>query len=264
MRTSTFVLSAVAIVGLALSLVRVGWAAEPELRGAPADLQRYLKPAPRTVVLAGHAKQTVQSDVGHVTVVVKTQARDLPGALKANAERRAAISRALVQTGFDAKAIRAEQFSSSPQFGFFGKTPASYEVVNRLIVDVTDDTQLIRVSEAAAASPESSVGTIDFEYTKQAELRERVRHLAFDDALARKGFYEQRLGATLKPVAFQFSDRSARGVQAQGMALEEVQVTGARRGVSNYSPPADAVPSFDEQVYEVSVDVTFELEAPKG
>jgi uncharacterized protein YggE len=117
-----------------------------EVRGAPADLQKYLQPARRTVTLTGHAKQTVD------------------------------------------EAIRAEKFSSSPQFGWFDRSPSSYEVINRLIVDVTDDAQLIRVSEIAAQSADTSIGTIAFEYTQRAALQETVRHLAFDDAIARKAF----------------------------------------------------------------------------
>lgn len=244
-----------AIIGLPSAAT----AAEVELRGGPADLQRYLQPIRRTVTLTGHAKQTVQSDVGHVSVVVRTQAKDLPTALRNNAERRAALSRTLIQQGLSEKAIRAEKFSSSPQFGWFGRNPASYEVVNRLIVDVSDDIQLTRVSEAAAQSTDTSIGSIAFEYSRQSELEETTRHLAFDDALAKKAFYDQRLGATLKPVAFQFSDRSARAVPGSNQ-LEEIVVTGEkRRGESSASAPPPT-PSFDEQQYEVSVDVTFEVE----
>jgi uncharacterized protein YggE len=234
-------------------------AAELELRGAPADLQKYLQPGRRTVTLTGHARQTVPSDVGHVSVIVRTQAKDLATTMRANAERRTALAQLLTQQGIPEQAIRAEKFSSSPQFGWFGHTPTSYEVVNRLIVDVTDDAQLIRVSEVAAKSADTTIGTIAFEYTKRAALEETVRHLAFDDAIARKAFYEERLGATLRPVAFAYSDRTARAASpAEGM--QEVVVTANRRrdyaSLAETPPP----PSFDEQEYEVSVDVTFEVQ----
>ncbi len=229
------------------------------MRGAPADLQKYLQPARRTVTLTGHANQTVPSDVGHVSVIVRTQAKELAAAMRANAERRTALAQQLTQQGIPEKAIRAEKFSSSPQFGWFGHTPTSYDVVNRLIVDVTDDTQLIRVSEVAAKSTDTSIGTITFEYTKQAALQETVRHLAFDDALARKTFYEERLGATLRPVGFAFSDRTAR--ERSPEAMQEVVVTATKRSDYSSAPAAATPPSFDEQEYEVSVEVTFEVQA---
>ena len=227
------------------------------MRGAPTELQKYLQPARRTVTLTGHARQAVPSDVGHVSIIVKTQAKDLAAAMRANAERRTALSQQLVHLGIPEKAIRAEKFSSSPQFGWFGRTPTSYDVANRLVVDVTDDVQLIRVSEAAAQSPDTSIGGITFEYTQQAALQETVRHLAFDDAIARKAFYEERLGATLKPVAFAFSDRTARAQQSTD--FQEVVVT-ASKNTASYSPASPPPPSFDEQEYQVSVDVTFEVE----
>lgn len=240
-------------------------AAEPELRGTPADLQRFLRSGAHTVTLSGHARQSMQSDIGHVTVIVHTQAKDLATALSTNADRREALSRTLQQQGFDAKSIRAEKFSSSPQYGWFGKTPTSYEVNNRLTIDISDDRQLIQIAQAAAQSPDYSVGATRFEYSKQAELQEAVRHQALDDALAKKSFYEQRLGAALHPVEFQFSDQSARG-ERRNMMLEEIVVTGSRAGDS-YAPanlPPPPVPAFDEQVYEVSVAVTFDVEPAKA
>jgi len=235
-------------------------AAEPELRGTPGDLQHYLRLGNREVRLVGHAQQTVQADVGHVSVVVHTQARDLTAAIAANAQRRQALAQSLQSQGIDAKAIRAEKFSSSPQYGWFGKAPNSFDVNNRLIVDVTDERQLMIVTGAASSSPELSVGAISFEYSKQRELEEQVRRAAFDDALSKKAFYEQRLGATMRPADFEFSDLSARGTA--GGALEEIVVTGTRRQATNsYSAPdSPTVPSFDEKDYQVSVTVTFAVE----
>ena len=233
-------------------------AAEPELRGTPADLQKYLHPEPRTVVLTGHARQTVQSDIGHVSIVVRTTAKDLAAAIVANGQRRAAIAQSLQSQGIDAKAIRAEKFSSSPQFGWFGRTPNSYEIVNRLTVNVADEKQLTAVA-GVAQPPDVTVGIVRFEYSKQGELEETVRHAAFDDALAKKSFYEQRLGATLKPTSFTFSDFSARGVP--GAQLEEVIVTSNRKGGDNYAPESE-IPSFDEKEYEVTVTVIFTVETP--
>jgi uncharacterized protein len=235
--------------------------AEPELKGTAAELQTFLRTAARSVILEGHAKQTVQADVGHVVVVVHTTAKDLTGAILANGQRRDTLTKSLLNQGIDAKAIRTEKFSTSPQFGWFGKAPSSYEVVNRLNVDVADERQVTIVTGAASGSPDLSIGVISFEYSKQRELEEQVRRAAFDDALAKKSFYEQRLGAKLIPTAFSFSDFSARSTPG-AMALEEIVVTGSRRSASdsanqNIPPPP---PSFDEKEYEVTATVTFAVE----
>ncbi|MFM2289865.1 MAG: hypothetical protein RL684_3008 [Pseudomonadota bacterium] len=233
-------------------------AGEPEMRGTPSELRQYLKPPSRQVVLQGHAKQTVQSDVGHADVIVRTSAKDLAAALRANAARREAFAAALAQRGIDAREIRAQKFSTSPQFGWFGKAPSAYEVTNRLTVTITDDRQLQAVAEAAAQSPETSFDGARFEVAKEAELSETVRHQAFDDAMARRRFFEERLGATLRPVGFRYLDGSA----SETGVLEEIIVTGTRKNAIRMDAPVaqDSVPTFDERVFEAYVDVTFEVE----
>jgi uncharacterized protein YggE len=250
-------------IALALSiLATVGVeAAEPELKGTPAELRQFLRTGNREIVLVGHAKQTVQADVGHVSVVVHTQGKDLTSAIAANAQRRETLAQSLQSQGIDAKKIRAQKFSSSPQYGWFGKTPSSFEATNRLIVDVADERELMIVTAAAANPPDLTIGVIAFEYSKQRDLEEQVRREAFDDALAKKGFYEQRLGATLRPVGFRFSDASARGTE--GGELDEVVVTGSRSVMGIAQSHADSyapLPSFDEKLYEVSAVVTFAVE----
>ena len=68
--------------------------ADPELKGTPSELQKFLRTASHSVTLEGHAKQTVQADVGHVIVVVRTQGKDLTGALVANGQRRETLTKA--------------------------------------------------------------------------------------------------------------------------------------------------------------------------
>lgn len=236
-------------------------AAEPELKGTPSELRQYLHTGSREVVLSGYAKQSVQADVGHVTVVVHTQAKDLTAAIAANAQRREAMAQTIQSQGIDAKAIHAQKFSNSPQYSWFGKTPSSFEVVNKLTVDVADEHQLMIVTAAGTNPPDLTIGEITFEYSKQREMEDQVRKSAFDDALSKKGFYEQRLAATLRPIGFQFSDMSARGTT--GGALEEIVVTSSRQVELDRAPPNAnfaPVPSFDEKDYQVSVTVTFSVE----
>jgi uncharacterized protein YggE len=249
-----------ASAALAVALAAPPAQADPELRGTPAELSRYLKREPRQVVLQGHARQVVQSDIARVKIVVKTTGKDLPAALRANATRREAFVAALVAAGIDAKKVSAEKFSTSPQYGWFGKTPSSYEVSNRLTVSVADDRQLQAVSEAAAQSTETTFDGASFELSKEDEIQEGVRRQAFEDALSRRRFYEEKLGATLKPVAFQYYDGSARTVQK-----EEVLMMTARGGAAPMAMAVDAappVPTFDERIFEQTVDVTFEVVEP--
>lgn len=254
-------LLALPLVALALGAAAPAAHADPELRGTPAELARYLKRTPRQLVLRGHARLVVPSDVAKVKVVVKTTGKDLPTALRANASRREALAAALVAAGIDGKKISAEKFSTSPQYGWFGKTPNAYEVVNHLTVSVADDRQLQSVAEAAAQSAETTFDGATFELSRQDEIEEGVRHSAFEDALARRRYYEEKLGAALKPVAFRYFDGS---VQLQSEALEEVIVTSSRAVKLDMPPPSapPPLPTFDERTFDQYVEVTFEVIEP--
>ncbi len=195
-----------------------------------------------------------------MTVIVRSQGKDLAAALMTNSARRDALVHSLESQGIDAKNIRAEKFSASPQYGWFGKTPASFEVINRLTVTISDEAQLIATAAAAAQSNDYTIGNTEFEYSKKNETEERVRQQALDDALAKKSFYEQRLGVLLRPVEFHYGNDTSRAT-AGAVELEEIVVT-ARKGASS-APESPPPPTFDEQEYDSSVDVTFEVENTK-
>jgi uncharacterized protein len=233
--------------------------AEVELKGTPSELGRYLRPERQMLTLVGHAREVVQADVGKVVITVKTQAKDLAGALGANTERRAQIAQALQREGIDAKNIRSERFSSSPNFGWFGKQPASFEVTNRIEVKITDDRQLTAVARLSEPSGEVSVSDVTFEVTDQEKRIEKLRLQAFDDAVAKKASYESRLGVLLKPTAFRYSS-SAPGAGSDSGSLEEIIVTARKTTASRASDAADMMETnpFEDQVIDIWATVTFE------
>ncbi len=148
--------------------------AEVELRGSPAELAKYIRPERQVLTLVGRAREVVQADVGTVVVAVKTQGKDLAGSLAANAERRWQIAQALQREGIDARNIRSERFSTSPQLGWFGKQPSSFEVVNRIEVKISDDRQRSVVADDVDSNPfEDQVievwATVTFEATARTE-----------------------------------------------------------------------------------------------
>lgn len=251
-----------ALKGIALASVLMSVAAaEVEVKGTPAELSKYLRGERQFVTLTGHAKETVEADTGKMTVTVRTQAKELVAALAANAERRAQIARALQRDGIDAKNIRSARFSSSPQFGWLGKTPNSFEVVNQMEVTVNNEQQLTAVARLSDPSGDVNVGSASFSYSDREALVETLRRAAFDAAVAKKEFYERRLGVSLRPVRFYFDGAAPAPSVASG-SIEEVIVTGERRNEdSRERTRANSFPStpvFEGQAVEAWAVVTFE------
>jgi uncharacterized protein YggE len=113
--------------------------AEPEIKGTPSELSNYLKEIPKHVTLSGKSEVKVQADQAVVEISVKTEDDSLETALKQNQNLRAKIVKSLKNAGIPADKIAASRFSSTPQYGFFGKRPSSYEVANLMKITISDE-----------------------------------------------------------------------------------------------------------------------------
>jgi uncharacterized protein YggE len=237
--------------------------AAPELKGSPDELRNFLvQPAP-TVSITGRAKESAFSDVAKITLVVTTEGAKLAAALTRNSELRGAITQDFVAAGIPADKITNSKFSTSPQFGWFGDKPKSFEVVNRVLIEVAEEAQLNVVAAAADGSPQIEFAGIEFEHSKKKATEAAVLKKAVDDATRQQQFYEAQLGLQLVPVAFYAQDvRPVPRRAVQAAALEEVVVSARKRSESYQDVPV-AVVSFDEVEYKAAVTVTFEISQAK-
>lgn len=237
--------------------------ASPELKGTPDELKHYLHPDQRTVVVQGVASETAYSDLAHVTLIVTTKEKTLTEALTANADLRAGLTDEFIRNGISPDKINNAQFSSSPQYGWFGKKPSQYEVINRLKVTVSDEGQLTLLARAADRSESVILGVIEFEHSAKKEYEERVRTLALENAIGKSASYAQRLELHLVPVAFNFGDVMPRRPRSSGL-MEEIIVTARKTSQSIRDVPvamAGPAMTFDEVSYKATVEVVFEVVA---
>ena len=147
---------------------------------------------------------------------------------------------------------------SSPQFGWFGKSPSSFEVVNSLVVTVSEEAMFRQVAEISDQSVEIIFGGVEFEHSEKDKYEEKVRDMAVDAVLGDRAYFETKLGLRLQPVSFTFSDVQTSEFDRYG-GIEEIIVTGSRLGSSS-GESAPAPSSFDEVEYRVSIAVIFEVE----
>lgn len=231
-----------------------------ELSGTPEELRSYLKAETRTVTLNESATEVAYTDLAKITLVVSTEAKDLALAMKDNNELRDAIRLRLSDLGVKADDIQSSKYSASPQYGWFGKKPAKYNVVNSLIVTVDSDELFRGVAGIADANDDVAFAGVAFEHSKKAEFEDKVRDKALQAVMRNKDYFAAQLGLTLRPVQFGFSAVDSRPPRADFAVLEEIVVTAQRQSVGSKAGPVRAsAPSFNEVTYRVSVSVTFAI-----
>ena len=161
--------------------------------------------------------------------------------------------------------IKSSKFSTSPQYGWFGKKPDSYKVVNRMAVTITDESQLKTIATATDSKEEVELSDITFEHSQKDAFKSRVKQLALEKVMKQKAIYESSLGVKLTPVSFRDNRLWVKGTQGAQM-LEEVVVTASKRNRSYKDSAADFAQSvapssvessFDEIVYTAEIFVDF-------
>ena len=236
----------------------------PEIKGSPQDLRGFLYPNDKIVTISGDAEERAYTDTAIVSLVITTEKKLLSEAIASNGSLRKKITNALTTAGISQQSINSSKFSSSPQFGWFGKKPTSYEVVNRMAISINSETQLEQVAKITDQAPEVEISNTSFEHSKKEEFNERVKVKALEKVLKQKQFYEQSLGVQLVPVGIRDSNIQQRATRGAA-ALEELVVTSAKLGDGNYSSESKfrsqfTESSFDEVEYEARISVDFKIE----
>lgn len=248
---------------LLLSFIPLLALAEPELKGNPNELRQFLYPDAETVTILGEAEQKAYSDTAIISLVVTTDEKLLSSSLSANASLRKAIAQQLSSAGIKADDINSSKFSTSPQYGWFGKKPESYKVVNRVAVKISSEKHLQLIASIADDNPEVELSDIDFEHSKKDAFKTQVKKEALNKVMEQKAFYESSLGVKLTPIGFRDASITENPTRGAGV-LEEVVVTGIRASKkydSNDSRAKERSPSFDEVEYNARVSVDFRIES---
>lgn len=237
--------------------------AEPEIKGNPEDLRKFLYPNDKIVTISSDAQERAYSDKAIVSLVISTEDEKLSKSIEKNAELRTQISRKLIGAGLGAENIKSSKFSTAPQYSWFGKRPTSFKVINRMAITIYEENQLKEIATVADNNKEVELADTAFEHTKNEEFNNKVKMQALDKVMQQKMLYEKRLGVKLLPIAFRDSRIANRGTRG-ALALEEIIVTAAKREDHSSSTaimregPMES--SFDEIQYDASISVDFKIE----
>ncbi len=256
------------IAVILLAMASSGLVANTELKGKPEDLREFLHPKDRIVSIFATAEEKAYSDKAIISLIISTEDKALSGSLAKNSRLRENISKQLVNAGINQESIKSSKFSTSPQYGWFGKKPTSYKVVNRMAVSITEENQLKEIALVADTQEAVELSDTSFEHTKKDELEDKVKEQALAKVMKQKAFYEKSLGIKLIPIGFRKENTGFHAQATRGaMVLEEVVVTAQKRS-SNYQDTAintsrynsTVESSFDEVEYKAGIYVDFRIE----
>jgi len=239
-----------------------------ELRGTPEELRQYVLPQKNRVTLQTKVEKTTYADRAIVNLLITTEDDKLSLALTKSNKIKTDIRSKMQAAGVKAGDINTSKFSSTPQYGWFGNEPDSYEIVARIAVKISTAEQFQQIASLVDQYKEVQLGSINYKHSEKDSVKRELRRQALQKIAQIKKDYEQALGVKLK--AIRFSD-SELGLQPTLGAQEaKMVVTGSRvkrsRSTEKYAesmpaaPQVDAAQSFDEVAYKLDMWVEYEVE----
>ena len=248
-----------------LAFAPISTQGDPELKGYPEDLRKFLHPQDRIVTLRAEAEKKAYSNKAILSLIITTEAKQLSKAMDENSALRSEIKQTLYQAGISAENIKSSKFSTSPQYGWFGRKPSSFKAVNRIAVEILEEKHLQYVAAIADESNAIEISDTHFEHTDKEVYEEDIKAKALQKVMKQKEFYEKTLGVQLTPVAFrdtQIDHRATRGAMGFQKAI---RVNPAARLEDRIFSPnkdeADPASSFDEVVYKAEIHVDFKIKS---
>lgn len=251
----TFVLSSFICLLTIASL-----AAEPEIKGSPAELANYLATIPRIVAVRGEGEVKAQADRARVTLKVTTEYKSLADALRANEQVRGHLAAFLRDRGIGSERIRANKLSSTPKRGFFSEKARLQRVEDQIEVTIRDEKELQAVAAVPDKFPEATYVSAEFEHSDKEKLKAQAISEACDDADRHKRILEQKLGLKLTPRSF--NEQSL----GRPVAQDRPYVTGTYSAtpLPGYAEPAlepiESISSFGELTFKVVLTVQYSAE----
>ena len=225
--------------------------AETELKGSPQELKQFLHPEDKIIKISRSAKKIAYKDTAIVSLNVTTEAKKLAKALSDNSKLRADITEMLTSSGILLKNIKNAKFSTSPDYGWFGKKPSSYKVANTVAITITDEQAFQEIAKIVDQYKQITLNNTEYQHAKKEEVTQQVKQEALEKVLTEKEFYAEKLGVKLEAVSF--SDRiDDNEVEMEGYRANFIQKISSSESMSKNN-------SFEKVAYRATVTVSFKV-----
>ena len=163
--------------------------AAPELKGSPDELSYYLLDQRKIITINGNASELIEADTAIMAITVRTKESKLNDALQQNEKVRQAIKENLQQAGVAADKIKASKFSSSPNYGWFGEKPSSYEISNEVKVTVNSEEQLRAIAKIVDGQKDVLLGGTEFKDSQKEGNEHKVLKKALSAVQEKQKIY---------------------------------------------------------------------------
>jgi uncharacterized protein YggE len=242
---------------------------QTELKGSPEALREFLHPRENRVSLSAMAEETAYSDIAIVSLVISTKEKELAESIEANGTLRENIRKAMLAAGVSNEKINNSKFSSSPQYGWFGKTPASFEVINRMAIEISTEAQLQAIAKITDQYEDVSLSSTEFKHSGKDAFMKKVKEKALAKIKDQQKLFENQLSVQLTPVVF-YDQNVGFGATHGAVQLQEATLVAQRSKSEEYDvsrarsqSPVAAARTFDEVKYTANITVEFKVE-PKS
>ena len=239
--------------------------AAPEMKGHPEELKSFLYPNKRVITIRSSAEEKAYSDKAIISLVITTEEDMLADAIGINSALRITVTDALTEAGLKPEDINTSKFSTSPQFGWFGDEPDSFEIVNRMAIRISNEKQLSAIAAISDKNKEISLSDTEYKHSLKEQFEQTVKQKALEKVMQQKKFYETTLGLKLKAVGFRDFDVVQTGTRGAQAFEKKIVITGSRvkrTSASSSKPQVRSVTvpqTFDEVVYTATISVDFEI-----
>jgi uncharacterized protein YggE len=223
--------------------------AEPIIKGTQQELRALLLEQHKPVNISGYGELETSADRAVVSLVVKTNDSQLRAAIERNRRIRETMKKRLMEKGIAEADIQFSRFSNTPNYGFFGDKPSSYDISNEVKITITRESSLGDIAGIVDAQDDVHFVGSSIEHSLQEQSRQQALALALENAMAKKALYEKQLGIKLKAV--KVTEHAVTPLPMAVMEQPRKQSYVASMG------SAEAQRHFGEVIYRATVDVEF-------
>jgi uncharacterized protein YggE len=236
-------------LAMLLCLPLMGWA-EPIIKGTPDELNSLLLERHQIINIHGNSEVEASADRAIISLVVKTSESRFRTALEKNRRIRDSLQEKLIQKGIPPENIQFSRFSNTPNYGFFGDNPSSFDVSNEVKITISKEESLSDIAAIVDAQDEVHFVGSSIEHSLEEQSKLEALEKAIENAMQKRDIYQRQLGMKLR--ALKVTEQHV-GVMPVQMLREKPMKT--LSSVVEMKPELQS--HFGEVKYQATVDVEF-------
>ncbi len=239
--------------------------AEPEVKGTPEQLSKYLNGVRSETSIKVSSKKSVKSDEAVLNFVIASSEDTLKEAIESNRKVLGKVSADLIKYGIGRDKVSSKAFSTLPGYSFYSKKPTSYTSKKTVSVKIESEDELIKVlSVLDEYDDQTRFLNMSFNFTNKEEIEQELLDENLKKAAVKKAVFEKALGVKLKVKTFvEGRTQNDFPKHLASQALEGYLSTGLRKSKSDgvqWQAADQNQSGFSEYVIERELQIIYHVE----